>query len=185
MPRYLLRFGEREIILNPGAWSLGRAKDCDIHVDDPQASRYHATIEVARRAVWLHDRGSRNGIYVNGKRIDVERELTRGDVIRIGKAEMHIVGMDTVHDKEATTAPVSKIPEGEEDKNPLAVLSPREREVLALLAQGYSQPEIAPRLRISVKTVETYRARISEKLDLKTRAELVQFAMKTGLVPLP
>lgn len=156
-----------------------------MHVDDPAASRYHATIEVARRNVCLRDRGSRNGIYVNGQRVSDEKELTRGDVIRIGKAEMHIIGVDTRHDREAVTAPVSKLPDPNAPENPLAILSPREREVLALLAQGYSQPEIAPRLRISVKTVETYRARISEKLELKTRAELVQFAMKTGLVPLP
>lgn len=185
MPRYLLRHGEREILLRPGTWSLGRAKDCDVHVDDPGASRYHATIEVAPRSIFLHDRKSRNGIFVNGKRVHGALELTRGDEIRIGKAKLHIIGLDTRHDRDIVTAPVSKLPDPNASENPLSVLSPREREVLALLAQGYSQPEIAPKLRISVKTVETYRARISEKLELKTRAELVQFALKAGLVPLP
>jgi len=61
-------------------------------------------------------------------------------------------------------------------------LSTRETEVLQLIALGYTQQEIAERLSLSVKTVETHKARISEKLELKTRAELVRYAMGHGLV---
>src|SRR5581483_3215387 len=55
----------------------------------------------------------------------------------------------------------------------LASLSGREREALALLAQGHTKQEIAKKLFLSVKTVETYRARITGKLGLRTRAEVV------------
>jgi two-component system response regulator NreC len=61
-------------------------------------------------------------------------------------------------------------------------LSAREQEVLALTAEGYSSREIGERLFISPKTVDTYRARIMEKLGLTHRSELVRFALKTGLL---
>jgi two-component system response regulator NreC len=56
------------------------------------------------------------------------------------------------------------------------VLSKREREVLDLLARGHSNREVADRLRVGVKTIETYRARLRAKLGVKTRAELVRYA---------
>jgi two-component system response regulator NreC len=61
-------------------------------------------------------------------------------------------------------------------------LSAREREVMALTAEGFSSREIGEKLFISPKTVDTYRARIMEKLGLNHRSELVRFALKTGLL---
>ncbi len=66
--------------------------------------------------------------------------------------------------------------------DPLAQLSDREQEVLRLIALGHSNQEIAQMLYLSVKTVETYKARLMEKLALKTRAALVRFALKHGLL---
>lgn len=62
-----------------------------------------------------------------------------------------------------------------------ARLSAREQEVLALIARGHTQQEIADLLCLSVKTVETHKARITEKLQLRTRAELVRYAITNGL----
>jgi len=59
-------------------------------------------------------------------------------------------------------------------------LSEREKEVLILLAWGYSNKEIAGNLELSTKTVETYRVRISEKLGLRSRTELVRYALRHG-----
>ena len=59
-------------------------------------------------------------------------------------------------------------------------LSEREAEVARLTAAGHSNKEIAARLDLSVKTVETYRARAMEKLGLQTRAELVRYAVQQG-----
>ena len=61
-------------------------------------------------------------------------------------------------------------------------LSGREVEVLRLLAQGHSNQQVADQIRVSVKTVETYRTRLSEKLGLKGRAELYRFAVESGLL---
>jgi DNA-binding NarL/FixJ family response regulator len=64
----------------------------------------------------------------------------------------------------------------------LAPLSDRERDVLHLLALGYTNQEVAGRLFISVRTVDTHRAHIMLKLDLDTRAELVMFALANGVI---
>jgi len=61
-------------------------------------------------------------------------------------------------------------------------LSEREREVLRLLALGHTNQEIAKRLYISVRTAETHRAHIMQKLRLASRAELVRYAMARGLL---
>jgi two-component system response regulator NreC len=61
-------------------------------------------------------------------------------------------------------------------------LSDREQEIVSLVAKGYSNKEIAEQLVISVKTVETHKAKVMEKLGLKTRPELVKYAMKKGLL---
>jgi DNA-binding NarL/FixJ family response regulator len=69
-------------------------------------------------------------------------------------------------------------------KSPLERLSRRERQVLQLLAEGRSVPEIATLISISPRTVETYRSRLYEKLVIKDLRELLLFAAKHGLVPL-
>jgi DNA-binding NarL/FixJ family response regulator len=61
-----------------------------------------------------------------------------------------------------------------------AELSDREQEVLRLVAWGFSNKEVANELEVSVKTVETYRVRIAEKLGLRSRAQLVQYALRQG-----
>jgi DNA-binding NarL/FixJ family response regulator len=61
-------------------------------------------------------------------------------------------------------------------------LSERERDVLHLLALGHTNKEIAKLLFISVRTAETHRARIMEKLGLRTRAELVRYALAAGML---
>jgi two-component system response regulator NreC len=70
-----------------------------------------------------------------------------------------------------------------EPDGPPADLTPREAEVLSLIAAGYMNPEIAERLVISVRTVETHRAAIQRKLGTVNRAELVAFAKEHGLEP--
>jgi two-component system, NarL family, response regulator NreC len=66
--------------------------------------------------------------------------------------------------------------------SPRSLLSPREREVLALLAQGYTHRQIAEKIHVSVKSVETYRWRVAQKLKLHSRAELVRYAHESGLL---
>ncbi|MBO6576946.1 MAG: response regulator transcription factor [Rhodothermales bacterium] len=66
-----------------------------------------------------------------------------------------------------------------------ASLTPREREVLHLVAEGLTSDEIAERLVLSVRTIETHRANIMAKLGIRNQTRLVHFAMQRGLVPPP
>ncbi len=61
-------------------------------------------------------------------------------------------------------------------------LSPREAEVLRAVAHGFTSSEIGRQLNLSAKTVETYRGRIYEKLGMRTRADLVHYALATGML---
>ncbi len=63
-----------------------------------------------------------------------------------------------------------------------ASLTPREREVLRLIAQGQKNREIADELGIAIKTVETHRTKIMQKLDLHNSAELAAYAIRRGLI---
>jgi two-component system nitrate/nitrite response regulator NarL len=69
-------------------------------------------------------------------------------------------------------------------KQPFIQLTNREREVLALIAEGQSNKEVASRLGIGVRTIETHRERIMEKLDIHTIAGLTRFAIRNGVISL-
>lgn len=69
-----------------------------------------------------------------------------------------------------------------DDRTRFEKLTERERDVLQLVAHGYTAPEIGEKLFISPKTVDTYKQRIGEKLGLTHRSDYVQFALKLGLL---
>jgi DNA-binding NarL/FixJ family response regulator len=70
------------------------------------------------------------------------------------------------------------------EPNPLEGLPPRQREILQLIAEGRSSKEIAGMLGVSLKTIETHRARMMERLDIHDVPGLVRFAIRAGLVSL-
>jgi DNA-binding NarL/FixJ family response regulator len=76
------------------------------------------------------------------------------------------------HSRKVATAPL----------DPLSLLTPREREVLRLTAEGSSGVEVAERLFISPRTVETHRANVMRKLALRNQRELVRFAVEQGIL---
>ena len=61
-------------------------------------------------------------------------------------------------------------------------LSRREQEVLELLSQGYTSREIAQRIRVGIKSVETYRRRLAQKLGLKRRTDIIRYALEVGIL---
>ena len=69
-----------------------------------------------------------------------------------------------------------------EGKDELAVLTPRQRQILQLIAEGQGTRQIAGRLHVSVKTVETHRAQLMERLGIRDVAGLVRFAIRVGLI---
>lgn len=89
-----------------------------------------------------------------------------------------------------TSVPTRHNPGGPRGRRAIALgdsapLSPREVEVLHLLARGHTNREISLRIGVSVKTIETYRVRIGQKLGLRTRADIVRYALQAGFLLLP
>jgi DNA-binding NarL/FixJ family response regulator len=72
--------------------------------------------------------------------------------------------------------------EPEAQDNPVELLTPRQREILQLVAEGKSTKEVASLLTLSIKTVEAHRSQIMDRLDIHDLPGLVRFAIRTGLV---
>ncbi|AYU56006.1 response regulator of the two-component regulatory [Staphylococcus piscifermentans] len=94
---------------------------------------------------------------------------------------------DTYIDPKMTTSLVNEFVNstGQDAKNtndPFRILSKRELEILPLIAKGYGNKEIAEKLFVSVKTVEAHKTHIMQKLNLKSKPELVEYALKKKLL---
>ncbi len=191
--RYRLTTDLRDISVPVGrTLFIGRAPDCDLVLNGGLISRQHARLDVGPEGLVIDDLGSRNGVLVNQQKINGSTVLCHGDVLSIGLESFDVVDDHLVnHAPNLSTLPPSSanfaesdVAEYEQNTIParLDVLSPREREVLKLLVLGHTQKAAAERLYLSVKTVETHRARIAVKLECRTRAELVSYAITAGLL---
>ena len=69
---------------------MGRSEETDVVLDDPYASEFHLRLVAQENGMMLHDLGSTNGTYVNGRRVSAPTELKRGDTIQVGKTVMEI-----------------------------------------------------------------------------------------------
>ena len=85
---YRLIWGTREVALGPGENLLGRDEDSIVWIDDPLVSRQHARIVIDGTGAVLEDLDSKNGTYVNGKRIEAPRRLADQDQMMIGPAAL-------------------------------------------------------------------------------------------------
>lgn len=90
MPGFRLRWAEQSIEVKASV-VIGRGEGCEVLLDDPKASRRHATVSAQDGCLWLEDLGSRNGISVNGQRVDKRQRLLEGDVIRVGAQEIRVM----------------------------------------------------------------------------------------------
>jgi hypothetical protein len=86
-----LRYMQHNLELLPGQFLIGRSTDCQLSVDDPLVSRRHARLLVTDEAVYVEDLGSRNGVLVDGVRIDGRYRLRDGSRVTVGAQEMTIV----------------------------------------------------------------------------------------------
>ncbi len=71
--------------LRPSGHTIGRSSEADVVIDDPYASEFHARVETHDGGTTVHDLGSTNGTYVNGRRITVPTPAGKGDTVQIGK----------------------------------------------------------------------------------------------------
>ena len=91
MSRFRLRYLHHDLELTEGEFAVGRNASCQLSLDDPLVSRRHALLVVTGNQVTVQDLGSRNGVLVNGERIEGVVALTEGDRILIGAQEMTLV----------------------------------------------------------------------------------------------
>ena len=160
---------------------VGRAADNDVVLSaEPTVSRHHAEL-VCEHAGWLvRDLGSHNGTHVNGVRLadGASQAVGPRDVVGLGTVTVRLVSDEgdglTVEDGR-----------GREMHRLLTALSQREREVLALVAAGRTDDQVATELFISVKTVHSHLDRIRDKTGVRRRAELTRLAVRLGLSSQP
>ncbi len=69
---------------------LGRSPEADVLLDDPYASEFHMRLVAQENGMVLHDLGSTNGTYINGRRVTAPTTLRRGDTIQVGKTVMEV-----------------------------------------------------------------------------------------------
>lgn len=85
--------GHRAVVGDSGL-VLGRGEHCDMVIDDPGVSREHARVLMHNDAVWVQDAGSRNGCFVNDRRLVRHKQLGPGDLLRIGQHSFMIELVD-------------------------------------------------------------------------------------------
>src|SRR5580704_4472639 len=88
---FRLRYMQHDMKLDEGEFAVGRSATCQLSLDDPLVSRRHALLTVSDEGVKIEDLKSRNGVIVNGKRIDAAVSLRPGDRIVIGGQEMMLI----------------------------------------------------------------------------------------------
>jgi two-component system response regulator NreC len=108
---------------------------------------------------------------VDSELIAAIRAVHRGGVF-VDSRLASILVQDVLAKKGTKTSPTQ----------PVNILSGRELQVLKLVARGYSSAQISKQIAVGVKTVETYRSRLAEKLGLRTRSDVVRFAVQMGLL---
>lgn len=89
--RFRLRYLHHDLELTEGQFAVGRNASCQLSLDDPLVSRRHALLTVAEDAVTVEDLQSRNGVLVNGRRIQAKTTLQAGDRILIGSQELTLL----------------------------------------------------------------------------------------------
>ncbi|AKT44087.1 FHA domain-containing protein [Chondromyces crocatus] len=94
---FRLRYQAHDFELPEGTFLIGRSGECQLSLDDPLVSRKHAALQVRAQGVVVEDLESRNGVYVNGLRITVQKEVADGDKITIGSQEMLLYGGEELH----------------------------------------------------------------------------------------
>lgn len=113
-----------------------------------------------------------------------------GYVVKKSAAKEVVDAIRAVHEgrrylsREIADVVIDQVADRTAAKNPLELLSSRERQVLQMLAEGHTVANIAATLSLSPKSVETYRSRMMEKLEIRDFAGLVKFAIQHGITSL-
>lgn len=153
-------------------------------------------LEVARR---IRERVPRTGVVMLSassnpwSAIRALRHGVRGYVVTQAEpAELIRALMAAAAGRSYVSAPLSKIPIARwlqqaraDNGDPYDALTPRERQILQLVAEGHTSGEIGQSLRISPRTVEAHRAAVMRKLSISNQSALIRYSLSRGLLPVP
>ncbi len=157
-------------LANGICWTVGRLPHNAISIADIYISRHHATIIKVDTEIYFADLGSRNGSFINGRRVIMPTALQNGDRLRLGNTEMELVIPPCRR----------KLPTQNDETAPMIhpILTPSEERVFWQVVQGFTNKEIGRRLQISPRTVQTHLSSIMTKLTLENRSQIVRFAFE-------
>ena len=149
--RFRLRYLHHDLELSAGQFAVGRNASCQLSLDDPLVSRRHALLSVADDGVVIEDLQSRNGVIVNGHKINGRTELAAGDRILIGAQELTLLmgrdaGKEThssggAHVGKMTLPKVPAVPDHRLSPTPPP---PATHEVLGLVGMGGGEIDPEP-----------------------------------------
>lgn len=102
-PSFILAIGRRRVLLFEGAVSVGRDQACDVVLDDPSVSRYHASLTVIGDQLTVKDNDSKNGTRIGRTRISGTQPVCPGQQLRFGKIEVLILNKEGLQASTLTT----------------------------------------------------------------------------------
>lgn len=168
----------RVIRLEQDEATLGRRQDNAYVVPDPRVSRVHAEVRREAGAVIVTDLGSSGGTKVNGDEIAGPTVVKHGDRVSFGPLACVFEDPAMAAEGEDATV-VFDVPKVETGPH----LSPRQQQVLELMAEGMTNSEIGEELGVTERTVKAYAQELYDKLGVRNRAGAVAEAARHGMLP--
>ena len=111
---------------------IGRSDDCEIAIPDPEVSRQHAKVTLHNAGIWVQDAGSRNGVFINEKRVVRPTELKPGGKLTVGDHQFSLELAEVDDDDPSVIRPVSGVKPSKSSKNVIIPL------VIVLIILGLS-----------------------------------------------
>lgn len=180
--------GSRLIPVTEGRMAVGTDPTNDIVVGtDRKVSRVHAVLELIAARWFIRDLGSRNGTYVNGERILVERPLRHGDEIRVGATRFVFRSADPAQDRRTATETEERPPEITRRESDILIALCRPLLSGDLLTEPATVQEIAAELVLTESAVKKHFQRLYDKFGIEEagrsrRGRLANEAIRRGAV---
>lgn len=165
--------------LRDGTYTVGRANECDIVINDKSVSRRHARLTLNGTVLTVTDLNSRNGTFVDEQQIHCS-PVRVGQALRFGEAPYRLAVENSAspasqHDDDETGRSSGPATTVESD-----LLTPSQRRVYELMLDGTPEAEIAARLDLSIHTVHTHVKAIYSRFGVHSRGELLARRIKTS-----
>lgn len=182
VPAPTLHFSEGDLAgkvirLDRDEATIGRREDNAYVLPDPRVSRVHAKITKEAGSVIITDLGSSGGTRVNEDEVSGSSVINHGDTVSFGPVTATFEDPAQAATGEEETQ-VFEVPQVETGPH----LSPRQQQVLELMAEGMTNKEIGNELGVTERTVKAYAQELYDKLGVRNRAGAVAEAAKVGLL---